>query len=151
MTTPLPRHLRAAGDKELDDDVSPPIQGNSGVLVVGPSTLGKWPRPIRFEPDAAATGDTTCSPLAIREQQWAYPIARFDRHDASRDTPTDMQVTLTKPIGIMRSPFAILLFASVVTLAASCTGPRASRPRADSPEVIERVRSRVGDLTLGSA
>ena len=45
----------------------------------------------------------------------------------------------------MRAPVAILLLGSIAILAAGCAGPRASRLRADSPEVIEQARIRVLD------
>jgi hypothetical protein len=45
----------------------------------------------------------------------------------------------------MRAFISVLLLASAAILDASCAGPRASRLRADSPQVIEQARIRVLD------
>ena|SRR5688572_13773558 len=45
----------------------------------------------------------------------------------------------------MRHLTKIVLLAYTAVLGVSCEGPQASRPRADSPEVVARVRARVLD------
>ena len=52
----------------------------------------------------------------------------------------------------MRTPFAFLALCLAALLFAGCASSQSSRPRADSPEVIEQVRSRVLQLpTLDTA
>ena len=45
----------------------------------------------------------------------------------------------------MRTPFTFLALSLAAFLFGGCASSQSSRPRADSPEVIERVRSRVLD------
>lgn len=49
-------------------------------------------------------------------------------------------------MGIMSKPFTFLALCLSVLLLSGCASSQSPRPRADSPEVIEQVRSRVLQL-----